>query len=337
MGDNPQTPIAPHATHGIGIEIGDGGMRMVAALATNGTLSSQRMHRRLEAPPTPDEALAALDDLIGRALADDEVNHQPLDAIGLALWGDVDPLRGVTLGMPYMSGWENFPLADKLASHWKVPVFLMPAVAACGLAEATIGAARGSRVVFYVHSGRTIASAVIYDGGIVQGGRGRSGKLGHWIVRPDGPRCACGQRGHLDPIASAQSIVRTTIGLASGTDESIAAMLRVSGGRAEAMTIRQVVQLAVEGDPAARQVLEAAWDALAVALANLVTALDPDIIVLGGPPADAGEGFCGPLRERITALLGSWRAPPLIAPGALEPRAALVGACLLPHNRFYDW
>jgi glucokinase len=336
MGDTPRTFATARTIHSIGIEIGDGGMRMVAARADHGEPTGTRWHRRLHAPPSPDEALATINDLVSDMLAAED-SGRPLDALGIAFWGDVDPVRGVTLSLPPASGWHNFSLADKLANHWEIPVFLMPAVAACGLAESTIGAARDSRVVFYVHSGRTIASAVIYDGGIVSGASGRGGKLGHWIVQPDGPRCACGQRGHLDPIASAQSIVRTTIGLASGSDESTAAMLRVSGGRAEAMTVRQVIQLANEGDPAARQVLDMAWDALALALANTVVTLDPDIIVIGGPPAEAGEGFCGPVRERITALLGSWRTPPLIAPGTLEPRSALVGACLLPHNRFHDW
>jgi glucokinase len=189
-------------------------------------------------------------------------------------------------------------------------------------------------VVLYIHNGRTIASALIDEGAIVTGASGRAGQLAHWLVSPDGPRCACGQTGHLDPIASAQSIVRATIGLASGSDESTAAMLRVSGGRAEAMTVRQVVQLAEEGDIAARAVLERAWDALAVALVNLVAALDPDVIILGGPPTEAGDGFCQPLRDRLATLCGTWRSAPEVLPGALGARSALMGACLLPiHQR----
>ncbi|HET8908734.1 MAG TPA: ROK family protein [Ktedonobacterales bacterium] len=327
IGDkNPRTLDATHATHGIGIEIGDGGMRMIAARADNGERTSTRWHRRLHAPPSPDEALATINDLISDMLAAKNT-HQPLDALGIALWGDIDPVRGVMLSVPPAIGWDEYPLEATLTNRWEVPVHMQSAVAAAGLAETIFGAGIGHQVVLYVHSGRTIASALIARGEIVPGASGRAGKLGHWIVRPDGPRCACGQRGHLDPIASAQSIVRTTIGLASGSDESTASMLRVSGGRAEAMTVRQVVQLVNEGDPAARQVLDAAWDALALALANLVVALDPDIIVIGGPPAEAGDAFCEPLRERLSAFLASWRATPTIAPGKLDSHAALLGAC----------
>ncbi len=315
-------------TNTIGIEIADGGTRLYAKHAISSTIR----RRRLAAPPTADEAVAALNDLIAEVMRDDTAPHARPNALGVAVWGDVDPARGVTLGMPHVEGWDNFPLAERLASRWQIRAFLMPAVAAAGLAVALSGAGQHYRVALYIHNGRTIASALIEDGAIFAGASGRAGKLAHWLVSPDGPRCACGQSGHLDPIASAQSIVRATIGLASGSDESTAAMLRVSGGRAEAMTVRQVVQLAEEGDNAARAVLERAWDAIAVALVNLVAALDPDVIILGGPPAEAGERFCQPLRDRLAILCGSWRPTPDLLPGTLGTRATLMGASLLPSH-----
>lgn len=332
MPDSEKRDTIPSALVPIGIEIAEGGMRMVTARAGNAT-PGRRWRRHLSAPPTPDEALAALDTLIGQALDTETEPAARPTAIGLALWDSVDPARGVVRGMrhtPNPTAWDDFPLAARLADRWRAPARLQAAVAAAGLAEATLGAGQGYRVALYLHSGRTIASALIAGGEITPGATGRAGTLGHWLVAPDGPRCACGLRGHLDPLASAQSIVRATIGLASGSDESTAAMLRVSGGRAEAMTVKQVAQLAGEGDPAARTVLERAWDALALALTNLVAALDPDVIILGGAPAEAGEAFCAPLRERLASLCGAWRPTPDLLAGTMEARAAaLVGAGLL--------
>ena len=339
MSDVPPDGASSPTRLPLGVEVAEGWLRMVAARADatiTGNQTGRRWRRQLSAPSSPGEALAALNTLIGQALTDQSGDPEPAlrpGAIGLALWDNVDPARGVTYGIHHASptsGWDDFPLAKRLADHWQAPVALQPAVAAAGLAEVTHGAGQGYRVALYLHSGRTIASALITRGEITPGATGRSGMLGHWLIAADGPRCSCGLRGHLDPLASAQSIIRTTIGLASGSDESTAAMLRVSGGRAEAMTVKQVAQLAHEGDPAARTVLENAWDALAAALANLVAALDPDVIILGGAPAEAGEAFCGPLRERLAALCGSWRPVPDLLPGHLEARtAALIGAGLL--------
>jgi glucokinase len=310
----------------IAVELLDGGSRMIATATTDAANPGRHWRRQLAAPPSAEDALATLNELIAEIVA--ESSNVP-DALGIVIWGEVDSARGVTHAMPHADGWDGFPLAERLAARWQVPVRLASWVEAAGLAEATLGAGKGHEVALYVHSSRTVASALVIAGSLVPGASGRAGKLGHWLVAPDGPRCACGIRGHLDPIASAQSIVRATIGLASGSDESTAAMLRISGGRAEAMTVRQVVQLAAEGEAAARTVLENAWDALAVALANLVAALDPAIIVLGGAPAETGEAFCEPLRERLSQLCDPWRTVPDVVPGQLEPRAVLIGAHLL--------
>jgi glucokinase len=106
-------------------------------------------------------------------------------------------------------------------------------------------------------------------------------------------------------------------------------MLRVTGGRAEALTAPQVVALAAAGDPAARAVLDEALDALALALANLVAVLDPALIVIGGPLAQAGEAFLAPLRARLEELCRAFGFVPDLRAGALDPGAALLGAWLL--------
>jgi glucokinase len=129
----------------------------------------------------------------------------------------------------------------------------------------------------------------------------------------------------LDPIASAQSLVRAMIGLAVDQPESNTRMLAVSGGRAEAMTAEQVARLAAEGDPVARGVVDRALDALAPALANLVATLDPDAIVVGGPLAGV-RAFLDPLEDRVAALCQPFTTAPPLLGGELEPVAALSGA-----------
>jgi glucokinase len=200
---------------------------------------------------------------------------------------------------------------------------------AAAIAESALGAGAGYDPLLCVSIARSVSAGVIARGQPLHGARGLEGALAHLPVRPGGPRCSCGARGHLEPIASAQAIVRTTIGRASDVDDSLAAIQRITGGRAESLTAPQVIQLAAEGDPIARAVVADALDALALALAHAVALVDPGALVIGGPLAAAGNAFLSPLRDRLALLLGAHaEAPPVLA-ASLEPRTALVGAYLL--------
>jgi glucokinase len=319
-----QAPDAPSALH-IGIEIAQSATRVTVIAAPDP--SARRWHARFTAPPTPDELVAELSALIARARADlSQPDDNDAPAVGVAFWGDVDTERGVVLDKRLGPGWLGFPLAARLGEVLRAPVRLEIGTAVAALAEWRQGAGRGSRTLLYVHNARAITSTIVAAGTLVRGAAGAGGMLGHMRIAPDGARCACGGRGHLDPVASAQAIVRTMIGRAADSDESTAAMLAISGRRAEAMTAAQVVTLAVRGDAIAAGIVGEATAALALALANAATVIGPDRIVIGGPLVEAGEAFFAPLNARFAALVETYQAPAPIVPAALEPYAALLGA-----------
>ncbi len=330
------TPLA------VGIEIAESAMRLT--LTDGDTPLAGRAHMRFPSPMTPDEAVVAIAGILAHGLRDGFRHPQPgplmfqerppllptLVALGVALADAVvDAHHGIVRRLRYAPGWDDFPLAERLAERTGAIVRLASATNAAAVAEARAGAGKGHESMLYVALGRTITSSFVIGGRYLAGAHDAEGQLGHWLVRPDGPRCACGARGHLDPIASAQSLVRNLIGRASDSDESSAAMLRVTSGRAEAMTAVQVARLAEAGDPAARAVLDDALDALAPALANLVAVLDPALIVIGGPLAAAGEGFFTPLQARLQVLCGAFSAVPDLRPGTLEPMATVLGARMI--------
>lgn len=315
-----------------GVEIADAGTRLAVMLGDEP--AARRWHQRLPLPPEPDEAVAQIGALVARALAESGLvaaNGEQAGPVasGVSVWGSVDAAGKVVRSLPPAPAWRDYPLADRLRSRLGGPARLLSATSAAALAEYRGGAGAGSAQMLYVLLGRSVQCAVVTRGRLVLGAHGGEGMLAHVRVAPDGPRCSCGVVGHLEPIASAQSIVRAMIGRASASDESTAAMLRASGGRAEAMSAAQVARLAAEGEPAAVAVITAALDALALALAAGVALLDPDRIVLAGPLAAAGDDFLAPLRERLAALTATFAAGPLaVVPAALDPIAPLLGARL---------
>jgi glucokinase len=314
----------------VGVEVADGGTRLVASV--RGAAGARRWQIRLPAPPTPEEAEAQISALVARVQAEQEQSGAGTPAVaglGVALWGRVEARRGVVRALPPAADWDGVPLAERLAATWHAPVRLATATYAAALAEALVGAGASDERVLYVLLARGVTAAMVADGEALEGAHRAEGQLGHWRVSADGPRCSCGQPGHLEPLASAQALVRTMIGRAVASEASTAAMLRIAHGRAEAMSAAQVVQLAAEGDPIAQGVVGDALDALALALANCVALLAPDTIVIGGPLAQAGEAFFLPLQRRVEALCRTYSTPPPLVPAALEPHAVLAGAVAL--------
>ncbi|HEX6818767.1 MAG TPA: ROK family protein [Ktedonobacterales bacterium] len=317
-----------------GVEIADSATRFT--LTSGESPRTRRWRVRLPSPATPAEATDTIASLIERALREEYAaagTPTPPVALGVALEDAVVESRtGVVHQLRRAPGWEDMAFAEQLGERLAASVQLASATNAAAVAEARIGAGRGiagAAPVLYVLLARTLTSAVVVGGRYLEGAHGAQGQLGHVLVRAGGPRCSCGVNGHLEPLASAQSLVRNLIGRASASDESTEAMLRVSGGRAEAMTAAQVVQLAAEGEPVARRVLDEALDGLAPVLTTQLITLGPAILIVGGPLAAAGERFLAPLRERVTALCAPSSTLAELRAGELEPFAALLGARLL--------
>jgi glucokinase len=318
-------------TLSIGVVVAQSATRFSAVAAD---ISSRRARRRHEETPLgPDAATATIlrlvQDIVRDIQPDSGASESPPVALCCALEADLDADRDHVLSLPYAPGWDNANFRDLLARRLSTPVSLATVTEAAAIAEYERGAGAGRRSMLFILPARGVTACLIEHGAIIRGAHGLAGNLDHWPVRDDGPRCACGGRGHVATIASAQSIVRAMIGRASDSDESTAAMLRASGGRAEAMSAGQVVELAAEGDPAAQSVIEDAADALATALIPLSLMLDPGIIVVGGPLALAGPYYFSALNQRLRKRMAGAVQPPQAIPGHLEPLAAPIGAAIL--------
>ena len=311
----------------IGVVIAQSATRF-SALALDGP-SRQIRRSHAEAPLSPAEASATITRLIQEIQKEVGAANSPEGAICCALEADLDAERQRVVSMRYTPGWEDVDFRAVLAERMPGVISLATVTEAAAVAEYERGAGRGQKSQLYILPTRGITACYIEQGQILRGAHGAAGSLDHWPVGEDGPRCGCGGRGHLATLASAQSIVRSMIGRASASDESTAAMLRISGGRAEAMSATQVVELAAMGDAAAQSVIEDAAEALASALAALCLTLDPGSIVIGGSLALAQPYYFQMLNERLRAHLAGVISPPLVVPGALEPNTALIGAGIL--------
>jgi glucokinase len=255
-----------------------------------------------------DATLSAVIDLARRLLSD-LPSPTGVTRVGLAVPGLVDVDRGVGVLAANLA-WRDLPVTAPVSAALGLPVTMVHDVTAAGVAEWRCGAGRGVDDLAVVVIGTGIAATLVTGGVLVRGGTGQAGELGHVVVRPGGPPCACGQRGCLEAISSARAI---------------ADAYTVRGGRLVDGAIEVSTRLGF--DPVAEEVWQDAVDALADALLIVCALLAPSRIVLGGGLAGAGEALLGPVRSRLERTAGLEAAPPVVA-AQLGARAGVIGAAL---------
>jgi glucokinase len=234
----------------------------------------------------------------------------PISTAGVGVPGIYDEAEGVIRFFTNLPGpWAGHPMAAPLSEALGVPVRLINDARAFTLAEARVGAGRGCASLIGVTLGTGVGGGIVLDGRLVLGYNGTAGEIGHQVIdmRPEAPRCGCGNTGCLEAFVGAPRLAQ-----AAGTATAV-----------EAFAADE------RGEPRAHAAVEAWIDHLAIGLANLVTVLTPDRIVLGGGVASAAGRIIAPLRVRLAAHVHLTDPDHVeIVHAALGVRAGAIGAAL---------
>ena len=276
----------------IGVEIGGRGQRV--ALADGGGRVLGQAQSIDAGAPAP-SVVETVKSLVGQACRAAQISLDRVTRLGVAFGGPVDRARGVTLLSHRAAGFENFPLVNVIEDALGVPIVLENDARAAALGETMYGAGRGSQDVVYVHLGTGVGSGIIADGRLLHGAGGTAGEIGHMVVSIGGPICSCGKPGHLEAYASGPAIVsRMRQRVASGTSEE----QRAWADRA-APSVRAVFEQAQVGDPVASDVVTETVQVLGMAIANLITVLNPATVIVGGSVAEVGPLLMDPLGSHV--------------------------------------
>jgi glucokinase len=249
-------------------------------------------------------------------------------AVGIGVPGLVDPAGAVRFA-PNLPGLIGTPLSQAVAQElpgWSVWVG-NDATAACW-AEHDRGVAFGAEEVLMVTLGTGIGGGIIAGGELVEGVNRYAGEFGHMVVDPHGPRCPCGKQGCWERFASGAGLGRL------GREMAVAGegprLVDLAGGDPEMVRGEHVTAAAAEGDPFALEIMSKFGWWVALGLANLANALDPELIVVGGGLVAAGDVLIGPTRRAFAKLVEapSARAPVRIEAAQLGSAAGAIGAGL---------
>jgi glucokinase len=202
----------------------------------------------------------------------------PVATVGIGVPGLYDPEGGTTRFLVNVPGpWAGHPVAGPVSDAAGVPAFLINDARAFGLAELRLGAGRGASSMIGLTLGTGVGGVFAIDGRVQQGHDGTAGEIGHQTIDPDGPWCGCGNRGCVEAYARADQIAA-----ACGT-----------------ATAEEAVSRARAGDERARAGLTDVGRYLGIGIANMITVIAPDRVVLGGGVAAAGDLLFASIRAEV--------------------------------------
>jgi glucokinase len=255
--------------------------------------------------------------------------NAPVAGVGIGCPGLVDVQRGITRFFPNLpTQWRDVPAAEVLNQRLNCPVSLLNDVRTATLGELVFGHGREVQTLAFFSLGTGVGGGLVIDGRLRLGPLGAAGELGHQTIVPNGPLCGCGNRGCLEALASGPAITAegTRLMLAGQAPE----LHRIVNGNPEHVTTRTIAEAARAGDTGAQEAITRAVEYLGIGIANIVTCIHPQLIVLGGGVAEMGDLLLGPLRKILPQRVGMF--PPTdvrIEQSALGVRAGALGAIAL--------
>lgn len=268
-----------------------GGTKISCGLFLNdGQILSQKL-----APTCQRDLDASVDQLV--MLTSDMIDAAPKDvtvaALGIVIPGWVDH-KTRTVWAPNIHGWDHLPLESRMAERLPIPMVLDSDRSAYVKGEAWRGSASGLNDVIFLAVGTGIGAGIMVDGKIVHGFNDLAGAVGWFALNPCF-REPYASMGCFESEASANSIGR------KGANE----LIGLRPGPTGAITAREVMDAARSAYPPAEKLADEAILYLSMGIANLVSVLDPEMIVLGGGLFQTG----GWLLDRIRIEFARWAQP----------------------------
>jgi len=303
--------VEPAAGAAIGVDFGHTHLR-VAITDLSARVLAER-HRELDVDHAAHAALSAAAELVDEVVQEAGVDRARVVGVGVGLPGPLDRETGAVGSSVILPGWAGLRPAEELVARFGLPIAIDNDANLGALAEQAVGAGQGYEDVVYLKLASGIGSGLVLGGRLHRGTSGIAGELGHVRSNPDGVVCRCGNRGCLETVAAGPAL----LGLLQASHRT-------------KLTSADLLRLAREGDVGVRRVFADAGRAIGRALADLVNAVNPALIVVGGELSAVGDPLLDGIRDTLERYALPAAAAALeVVPGVLGERAEVLGAAAL--------
>ncbi len=293
----------------VGVDLGSA--RMYGAIADLGgsILDEAEISRH---GTSAEESFQRLADLIDNLLASPKLAGRQIRGIGVGAPGITLHREGI-VRWAYSLKWEDYPLKARLAERYGLPIAVDNDVNLAALGELWFGAGQNTQNMVFITIGTGIGAGIILDGALYRGSREASGEIGHFVLGREFLGKPYKEFGVLESLASGTGIVGRARQALQGRREP---------ADLESLSVEDILSAARQGQRWARAIVDEAVDCLAIAVANVSVAFDPELIVLGGSVAGSAD-LVEPILRRIDATIPTL---PRLVVSTLGGRAVVMGA-----------
>ncbi len=261
----------------LGLDVGRSHMRILASDTSHRTFGRQDL--QVGADLNPHDTFTLARGMVDRLVQEHDIDESKIVQVGIAVPASAAPQSGRVVQGSVLPHWASYDLASISAEILGRPTVLENDASLGALAQLTYGSRPASGTVIYIKVASGIGIGIAINGTVYRSTSGLSGEIGHIQLFDGGDVCYCGNRGCLETLASSRRIV------------SDLAHVR----RNPKTSLDDVIKGAQQHDPAVRRILAESGSALGRVVATLANIFGPDVIVLGGPLAPAGQDFLDPV------------------------------------------
>lgn len=309
----------------VGIDLG--GTNIAAGIVDeNGNILCE-ISRPTRSEREPIEIINDMKELILELIERLNLDKKEIDAVGIGIPGLADSNGNVILCVNL--GWRDVPFRKILEEELNIPVYMENDATVAALAEYESGAMKNCRNGIMLTIGTGIGGGIILDGRIYTGFNGVGSELGHVVVGENFYDCNCGRNGCLETFSSATALIKYTKKLLEeGNAKSI--IYEKIENDLNKLNAEIIFDSAKEGDNIADKAVKRCVKYLGIGIVNIINFIDPEIIVLGGGVANAGEYFLNLVINEVENNK-YYKELPIgkIALAQLGNKAGIIGAAMI--------
>ena len=305
-----------------GVDLG-GTNTKIGILNREGDILKSRIIKTLSAEGV-DNTLERIWKTIQELAQELDINIANIKGIGLGIPGPV--LEQSIVAFFANFPWErNINIKEKLEKLTGIETKLDNDANIIALGEAKYGAAKGSKSSVTVALGTGIGGGIYINGKLVSGAKGAGGEVGHMKIVKDGKLCGCGQRGCFEAYVSATGLIREAVSRLTVNKQNL--LYKMIDGDLMKLEAKDIFDAAREGDAFSLDLVDYEAEYLALGIANILNIINPEVVVLGGGVALAGDILLNPMREKMVKYALPVTLEELkIVQGVLGNEAGIKGA-----------